>query len=144
MYLCRVKTLLTLLLFCAAFPLCAQLRTLSKTDETRYASGTLKTRTTTYTTTHRRPDPGSPYKKEKIIRTSYDSAGRKTEDYKLVRQFTREGRPCRDLRLKQTNYSEGKRIRKEKSRCDGRRSVVREYANGRCISKCVNRRPKRS
>lgn len=139
-----MKILLSLLLFFTAFPLHAQLRTVRKTEVTLHTNGKLNTRTTTFTTTHRRPDPGSPYKKEKIVRTSYDSAGRKTEDYKLVRQFTREGRPCRDLRLKKKLYSNGKRIRSEKSRCDGRRSKVREYANGRCISKCVNRRPKRT
>ena len=136
--------LLILLLFCAAPPLQAQLRTVHKTEVVHHANGKIKTCTTTYTTTRRRPDPGSPYKKEKIVRTAFDSTGRKTEAYKLVRQFTREGRPCRDLRMKQTLYSHGKRIRFEKSRCDGRRSVVREYANGRRISKCVNRRPKRT
>jgi hypothetical protein len=139
-----VRVLLTLLLFCAAFPLYAQLHTVHKTELVYHANGKVSSRTTTYTTTRRRPDPGSPYKKEKIVRTAFDSAGRKTETYKLVRQFTREGRPCRDLRMKQTLYSQGKRIRFEKSRCDGRRSVVREYTNGRRISKCVNRRPKRT
>jgi hypothetical protein len=139
-----VRITFILLLLCAAFPLHAQLRTVHKTDETRHANGTLKTRTTTYTTTRRHPDPGSPYKKEKIIRISYDSTGHKTEAYKLVRQFTREGRPCRDLRMKRTSYSQGKRIRFEKSRCDGRRSIIREYHNGRCTGKCKYRQPKRT
>jgi hypothetical protein len=143
-YLYGVRVVLILLLFCAAFPLPAQLRTVHKTEVVHHANGKIKARTTTFTTTRRRPDPGSPYKKEKIVRTAFDSTGRRTEQYKLVRQFTREGRPCRDLRMKQTLYSKGKRIRFEKSRCDGRRSVVREYTNGRCTSKCVNRRPKRT
>ncbi|MGL5891164.1 MAG: hypothetical protein ACRC3B_14845 [Bacteroidia bacterium] len=118
---------------------------MSKTEETVYPGGKIHTRTVTRTTTRRKPDLFNQYKKEKITVDTYDSAGVKQQHRITVKQYTREGRPCRELRLRQTNYnSHGKRIRSEKSRCDGRRSVVKEYSNGRCIRKCVERRPKKN
>lgn len=135
--------LLSIGLFAAALP--AQLRTTSKTDKTFYANGQLQSLTTTRTTTRRRPDLFNHYVKVKVTNTLYDSLGTRRQHSVRVLQHANEGRPCRELRLRQTDYdARGKLLRREKTRCDHQRSRVREYRNGKCIRRCIERNPRRA
>lgn len=140
-----MKNYLLCFLLLGFLPLGAQLQTVRKVEDSYFPTGKLKTRTITYTTTRRKPDLYNQYKKEKLIIDTYDSTGTKVQHAVMVKQYTLEGRPCRELRVRIIDYdSRGHRIRFEKSRCDGKRSVIKEYQNKRRVKKCVERRPRKT
>jgi hypothetical protein len=136
-----VRKLLLLLLLTLALPLqesYAQARNAkpSKAPLERkeyFANGNVKSVTVTKVKTPRNIDLFNLYKETKVIRTEFDSlTGRKIMHSERTTKIGMGGKHCYEYSSLKVVYDEnGKRKRYEKSKCDKRYYIRKDYVNGK-------------
>lgn len=122
-----------------------QTRTKKQVVKAYFANGKLKSVTTTHTTLPKFIDPMNYYRKTKVNIMEYDSlTAIKTREVTRITKIGKDGNPCFELFFEEIKYDEfGHRSTYAMSRCDKKKFVFKQYADGKLVFTRINKRRKR-
>lgn len=122
-----------------------QTRTKKVTNKLFYKNGNIKSVAVTRTTLPKYMDPMNFYRKISVKVTEYDSLDRhKTREYSRTTKIGNDGTPCYEIYFEEIVYDTfGHRISYTMTKCDKRKSVFKEYSQGKLVFTRISKRRRR-